>query len=342
MKLFQRENGTWYVQMYRGHKRSLKTKDEGKARKAFESLEREYLRGRLTRLEKTELKLFDDFKKEYLAHREDKAPNTQRADRLALDKFREHFGNRSMAGITPKILDQFKSWLHTQGGEIRDKETGKVVSRCPLKASSCNAHIRHLKIALKTARRWGYINKERNENILEDFKQYHEDYRKPVFMTREDIKKLLSFASQDPIMKVPIAIQVYLGISRAEIIAPIVIEKDHISYRRIKTGKLIRNAIPDGLKPYISHLKLGIQKVFPWKNPRTYSRYFERIVKKCELVGISPHKVRHSLATNLLLAGEDLKTVSEILGHSDIYVVARNYAHITDEKKRAALNKLKY
>jgi integrase len=52
------------------------------------------------------------------------------------------------------------------------------------------------------------------------------------------------------------------------------------------------------------------------------------------------HDLRHSFASGLVAAGVDLYTVSQLLGHSDLKMTAR-YSHLSPEKKRAAVEKLK-
>jgi site-specific recombinase XerD len=71
---------------------------------------------------------------------------------------------------------------------------------------------------------------------------------------------------------------------------------------------------------------------------RLTARSIERIVKRyAVLAGVpiftTPHTLRHSMATDLLTQGVDLRTIQEFLGHRNI-VTTQIYTHITNKRLR--------
>lgn len=75
--------------------------------------------------------------------------------------------------------------------------------------------------------------------------------------------------------------------------------------------------------------------------PRTLQNKFKKYLEKSGVENINFHALRHTFATRAIESGMDVKSVSEILGHSTVKMTLEKYVHITMEQKRKQINKLK-
>ena len=60
---------------------------------------------------------------------------------------------------------------------------------------------------------------------------------------------------------------------------------------------------------------------------------FKRILSELKLSDVSYHSLRHLFATNCIALGVDVKTLSEILGHSSVEITLNRYVHSSMERK---------
>ncbi|GFI46524.1 tyrosine recombinase XerD [Lachnospiraceae bacterium] len=74
--------------------------------------------------------------------------------------------------------------------------------------------------------------------------------------------------------------------------------------------------------------------------PRTYQNKFQRYLKDAGIDKKNFHILRHTFATNCINNGADVKSLSEILGHSDVKITLNRYVHPTIETKRRHMNSL--
>lgn len=75
--------------------------------------------------------------------------------------------------------------------------------------------------------------------------------------------------------------------------------------------------------------------------PRTMQNHFKSYLKEAAIENANFHSLRHTFATRCVEAGFDIKTLSEILGHSSVKITLDKYVHSSIEHKRANMNKLK-
>lgn len=76
-------------------------------------------------------------------------------------------------------------------------------------------------------------------------------------------------------------------------------------------------------------------------SPRNIDRIFRRIatasgLPEDKIYGI--HALRHTFATLLLTNNVDIKTVSDLLGHSDVTITYNTYIHVIKEQKKKAIS----
>lgn len=69
-------------------------------------------------------------------------------------------------------------------------------------------------------------------------------------------------------------------------------------------------------------------------DPRNFYNQYKRIMKKCNLGQYNFHALRHTFATTCTEKGLDPKSLSEILGHSDIRITLSLYVHPNMELKQ--------
>lgn len=74
--------------------------------------------------------------------------------------------------------------------------------------------------------------------------------------------------------------------------------------------------------------------------PRTYQNKFQGYLKMAGVEKKNFHALRHTFATNCINSGTDVKSLSEILGHSDVKITLNRYVHPTLETKRQHMNSL--
>lgn len=74
--------------------------------------------------------------------------------------------------------------------------------------------------------------------------------------------------------------------------------------------------------------------------PRAMQYHFDRVTQLCGIDHANYHALRHTFATRCVELGFDVKSLSELLGHSAVSMTLDRYVHPTMELKRAHMQRL--
>ena len=74
--------------------------------------------------------------------------------------------------------------------------------------------------------------------------------------------------------------------------------------------------------------------------PRAYQNFFAKCIRESGIIPVNYHALRHTFATRCIEAGVDIKSLSEILGHSNVSTTLNRYVHSSFEQKQKNMMKL--
>jgi integrase len=123
--------------------------------------------------------------------------------------------------------------------------------------------------------------------------------------------------------------------------------KTHVIITSPKSVNSLRTIpIPDVLFPIIcehQNINYGFfltNSSEKFVEPRLMQFHFKKVLEECGLEHANFHALRHSFATRCVELGMDVKSLSEILGHSGISITMERYVHPSMEVKRENINRL--
>ena len=176
----------------------------------------------------------------------------------------------------------------------------------------------------------------------------------PTCLTAEQARALLE-AAHTPWHRAMIALLLFAGLRRSEVAAITLDDLDMESAQLLVRGKgakqrvvpltpLVVEAIREYLRcrPQTESQHLFVSRVGGHPlHARVAGRMLQHVVQRAGLgeEGITPHRLRHTFATQLIRNGVDVRTVQELLGHADLQTTAR-YLHSDTRAKQAAVGTL--
>jgi len=331
-ELRQAKNGYWYIWHDRNGRDSLETKDKILARQRFAVRKQEQREQDLQEHKPREERTVKEFTEEYLKWRagDQKEANTVAVDGVALRLLLDHVGNKAMSAIDAKDVDTFHAWL-LSSKEVRTP-TGKKKTKAGCSKATVNIYIRHLKIAFRTAHRWGYLT----NNLYAGVKQYTENEKQIVPLTEEQITEILLPSITDIDFRRLITLYLYLGgrgyeICRADASQIVTHEetgRKFLSIQRTKTHRARLVPIPAAALSIVDELpKEG--PLFPrWKRVDTVSHKLKKCLRACGLGHMWLHGLRHTYISRHIMAGTPSRAVMQLAGQTSEKVM-KKYEHFS-------------
>lgn len=164
-----------------------------------------------------------------------------------------------------------------------------------------------------------------------------------VFLTREEVQKVINTDFFDNEAKNAFLLSCYTGLRISDIQS---LKWSHIKNDRIQlTQTKTKNAvyIPLNENALILLDKQKHNKEFVFKlsiHDSSVNRTVKKLIKKAEIgKDIHFHCARHTFATLLVTSGVNIFTISKLMGHKDIKSTLV-YAKVIDEEKEKAVNSM--
>ena len=131
--------------------------------------------------------------------------------------------------------------------------------------------------------------------------------------------------------------RIYLSKNNSKII--ITSPKTKKSVREIPMAKILYKKLREFSKKYSKNdfVISGKDKVI---EPLSYRYTYKKMLNNCNIQYKKFHCLRHTFATRCVRVGMDVKSLSEVLGHSNVSVTLGIYVHSSYEIKKKFIDKL--
>ncbi len=213
-----------------------------------------------------------------------------------------------------------------------------------LKAASNNKVLNILKHMFTKAVDWDMVESEALKRIRK-VKLLQDDSRRLRYLSKEESQALIN--SSESHLKPIVITALNSGMRKGEILSlrwdNVDLKHGFILLDRTKNGERREIPINSTLKQTLQGLtrRLDIPYVFFDKDTgkpyRDNKRSFHTALRRAAIKDFHFHDLRHTFASHLVMAGVDLTTVKELLGHKTLSMTLR-YAHLAPAHKVKAVD----
>jgi integrase len=242
----------------------------------------------------------------------------------------EAFGTLQLRRFNPMLLEQYQTERIQKGN----------------KYATVNRLIATLKHMFTKAVQWDMVE----ESVLKRVRQvklFKENNRRLRYLSKEECLSLINAC--EPHLKPIVITALNTGMRKSEILN---LKWDNVDLRHgfilldiTKNGERREIPINETLRGVLQGLirRLDIPYVFynsvTGKPYQAIKRSFNRACRRAGIRDFHFHDLRHTFASHLVMAGVDITTVKELLGHKTLTMTLR-YAHLAPSHKIKAMDML--
>jgi len=333
--IFERPKGSnfWWVRWCDQHGRLHREKvgPKGLAKDVYAKRKLQVREGKFfpANIRRKREMLFKDLVDLYLEDHSRINKRSWRDDTYRVKPLLEAFGDKALSEITTQDIDRLK---------------GKLAQR--MAPGTVNRYIGLLKSIFNKGVQWG----KTKHNPTKGVKLFKENNSSTRFLTYEEEDRLKAVMKPEHWRVVEFAF--HTGLRRSEQFKlrwrDIDLKNRVITIPRTKGGEVRYVDINDTVMTTLQNLpsRLKSEWVFPSETGVTpknggafVRRVFNPATRRGGLDSIRWHDLRHTFASRLVMKGNDLVTVKELMGHKDVKHTIR-YSHLSPGHRRGAVQSL--
>jgi integrase len=239
----------------------------------------------------------------------------------------DFFKDKTLTEIKPVLIEQFKA---------QRRKADKALA-------TINRELSVLSKIFTVAIRL----EEAESNPCQNVERFTLDNQRVRYLTEEEEDRLFEAMGDDGLLKDVVTVALHTGMRRGEIFGlkwfDLDFERGVLQVRKTKTK--LNRTVPMNARVREVLAQRPKSSVHVFTSPRTRCRLvdlkkgFNEARSAAGIPDFQLRDLRHSCATRMSDCGEELVTIAEILGHTDIRMTKR-YSHAMHERKRQALEKL--
>jgi integrase len=315
----------WYIDCYAGERR-IRERIGPSKRQAEVVLKKRMVQvaeNRFLEVEKYEKIKFEKMTELYLGNYSKPNKKSSRRDVTSINNLKSFFAGKYLHEITPLDIEKYKRRRQAQ-----------------VSNATVNREVACLKHIFTKAIEWGIVKRNPGRKV----KLLRERNTRLRYLNEKEIGKLYDACTEH--LKPIVTVALNTGMRKGEILGLkwkdldfrsrtiSILDTKNNESREVPMNDIIYRTllairrIPDGLW------------VFCKKDGERYGnvrKAFEGAKKRAGITDFRFHDLRHTFASHLVMAGVDLKTVQELLGHKSFEMTLR-YAHLSPDHKKAALD----